>query len=490
MIALTLLYISLVVAVPTNVILTFDDGLSDHHSLSQMLDLYGVKGTFYINSGRLNAVGYLSLTQLYSISDRGHEIGGHGLNHLDLLNQTLSVQYSQICDDRNSLLAYGLNVTSFAYPFGASSFDTFGVVADCGYNSARDSGGIKTPTSCLNCPTTESSPPVNPFQIRSMSYRSSMGLQGLKDFVLQSLNRPISLQPNGGLVFIFHEYGNYPLLPTAILPSDLSAFVSWLKNTSDITIKTVNSFIGGSLQPLYNRNNSNTNIGVPHVALTFDYGTLDHFDVSKTLESQSMRGVFFVNSGTINTPGYLTNTQLRIISDSGHEIGGRTRTGPHLFQLSTPQLTSEICDDRTTISSWISPLNVTSISWPYGETNSTIQQLAKGCGYIRGRDIGGLKVQGSCGLCPTSIDLPTTTPLVIRSFVVKSFHTLGDLMWQVLSAEQSYSTTRPPSLLVYSFERVCTGCAFSPLDFQYFIRWLKPRQNRGTKVSLLRDIVV
>ena len=132
-----------------------------------------------------------------------------------------------------------------------------------------------------------------------------------------------------------------------------------------------------------------------------------------------MRGTFFVNSDNIDTEGYLSRRQLRKLDKSGHEIGGHTKSGPHLSRLTTEQIVDEICNDRNTIMNWVDNNknkndggdSVTSISWPYGDSNTTIENIAAGCGYIRGRDVGGIKVQTSCSLCPTSVDLPTTLPL-------------------------------------------------------------------------------
>lgn len=490
-------------ATPTNVILTFDDGWADHYDVASKLDEHGLKGTFYINSGRVGRTQRMTLDQIRSIADRGHEIASHTITHFRLTSSSYEAQKNEICEDRRQLLEWGFRVTTFAYPYGADTPESYDILAECGFNSARDSGGIKTETSCQNCPTVEASPPGNPLQMRSFSYRQVMGVSGLQYFVNQALSRPSDKQPGGALIIVFHEYGDYPEKSASITKPEFEEFLVWLTSQSDVNVLTVDQFIGGEQQPIFDQ--SLTQIpgfrtGVPHISLTFDDGSSDHLAVAQVLESHSFRGTFFINSGNVNQQDFLTSNQVEDLYEAGHEIGGHTRTSPRLYELNEYQLDDEICTDKRIIERWLKKGgkgkedggdSVTSISWPFGQSNNTIEAVARGCGYLRGRDVGGIKVQDSCERCPSSVDIPTSNPLRLRSFIVKSFHSLGDLMWQVLRAEESYSSNagNPESVLIFTFEKVCDGCAFSPEEFENFLRWLKPRQYRGTTVGLLRDLI-
>lgn len=486
---LLLLY-TIVVATHTNVILTFDDGWSEHLNISHKLDEFNMKGTFYINSLRVNRSYRLTLQQLTDIAIRGHEVGGHTETHINLSDQSYETQYTQICNDRRRLLDWGFNVTSFAYPYGADTYESFDILSMCGYNSARDSGGIRTNTSCGNCPTVESNPPGNPLQLRSVSYRTDMGVEGLKDFVFQSLSRNVDEYIDGAIVFVFHEYGYDTTKEANITPEELTEFLTWLASQQDISVKTVDDFIGGEKQAIFDVPTTNYRIGTPYISFTFDDGTVDHLQVAGLLQNHSFRGTFFINSKNLNRNGFLTNNDIRDLHIVGHEIGGHTRTGAHLYQLTHDELVKEICDDKTKLSDLIND-NVTSIAWPYGESNNDIENIARGCGYLRGRDVGGIRVPTSCGSCPSSVDIPTDNTMRLRSFVVKSYHRLGDLMWQVLRAEESYTNnlSNPKSVLIFTFHRVCDGCANSPVELENFVRWLKTRENRGTSVRLLKDLI-
>src|SRR5208282_5965625 len=56
--------------------------------------------------------------------------------------------------------------------------------------------------------------------------------------------------------------------------------------------------------------------------LSFDDGTLDHFEVVlPILEQHHLRAVFFVPTAKLNCPGYLTSSQAEELSRAGHTLG-------------------------------------------------------------------------------------------------------------------------------------------------------------------------
>jgi peptidoglycan/xylan/chitin deacetylase (PgdA/CDA1 family) len=133
---------------------TFDDGLPEHYSASKTLDSYNMKGTFHINSGRIDSNTRLSKSEIESMQQRGHEIAGHTVNHTNLGNVDSSARRKAICDDAANLNAIGsgIDVTSFAYPYASTFNGAEGVLESCGFTSARTSGGIETPFDCDQCP--------------------------------------------------------------------------------------------------------------------------------------------------------------------------------------------------------------------------------------------------------------------------------------------------------------------------------------------------
>lgn len=121
-------------------------------------------------------------------------------------------QARQICDDRVALTGAGLTVTSFAHPQGAHDDTTRRIVLECGYNSGRDSAGLRGVESCVNCPVAERVPPTAPYALRTVSsVEATTPLQDLKDAVLRA-------EQGGWVTFVFHDVcdgcGTLAITPT------------------------------------------------------------------------------------------------------------------------------------------------------------------------------------------------------------------------------------------------------------------------------------
>ncbi|WP_367319901.1 polysaccharide deacetylase family protein [Streptomyces sp. HUAS ZL42] len=263
----------------TVVSLTFDDGPADHYSAARpILADHGMKATFYVNSGRLGLPGYLTTAQVQQLAADGHEIGGHTVTHPHLPALGADDQKREICDDRVALLNLGVPVKNFAYPFGDSSAATEGYVADCGYNSARDVGGLVTPGSCNGCPYANTVPPAEPYNVRTNdSVATGTTLTTLQQYVTQA-----EAQGGGWVPIVVHHVcgGCDPTYATT--PATLDAFLDWLQGRGT-TVATVDEVIGGPLQPgvpgpapgttLQNPSLESATSGVPACFQLGGYGT-------------------------------------------------------------------------------------------------------------------------------------------------------------------------------------------------------------------------
>lgn len=235
-----------VAAAPTVVSLTFDDGNADQMNAAQILNDNGLKGTFYIPSGSVGTQNYLTLANLQALASAGHEIGGHTVTHPDLTTLTTDEATRQICNDRVNLSNWGFQVRNFAYPFAAENATIEGIVKNCGYNSARGLGDIKTRFSCPGCPLAETIPPANPYNTAAPDEEdSSWTLADLQKSVTQA-------EAAGGWVQLtFHHVAASSADPLNITPSLLTQFAAWLKGRpATTTVKTVDQVIGGSTKPL------------------------------------------------------------------------------------------------------------------------------------------------------------------------------------------------------------------------------------------------
>jgi peptidoglycan/xylan/chitin deacetylase (PgdA/CDA1 family) len=206
------------------VTLAFDDTFADQLQGAAMLEAHGMRGTFYINSPRIGTSTYMTLAQIQGLVAKGHELGGHTLTHPSLTDVDLTTAQHEICDDRAALVAKGLTVATFAYPFGSSNANIEAIARQCGYSAARSVGGLYSAESCTSCPHANTLPPGDMFLIATPpSITPSVSLQELEGIVEQA-------ESHGGtwLPLVFHHVCD-ACNPNSVRPSTLEGFLDWLE---------------------------------------------------------------------------------------------------------------------------------------------------------------------------------------------------------------------------------------------------------------------
>jgi peptidoglycan/xylan/chitin deacetylase (PgdA/CDA1 family) len=120
------------------VIITFDDGNIDNFDIAfPIMQSYGLTGTAYIVANRLESKGYLSVEQLEQMVRAGWEIGSHSMTHADLTQISAGQLREELLGSRYRLEgALGIEVRSFAYPYGTYRADFAAKVLQYGYYSA------------------------------------------------------------------------------------------------------------------------------------------------------------------------------------------------------------------------------------------------------------------------------------------------------------------------------------------------------------------
>jgi peptidoglycan/xylan/chitin deacetylase (PgdA/CDA1 family) len=82
------------------------------------------------------------------------------------------------------------------------------------------------------------------------------------------------------------------------------------------------------------------------VCLTFDDGTTDHRRVAELLSSHDLTGTFFVITGRLGTPGYLSEADVRSMAAQGHRLASHSVTHRHLTLLRAAELADELAASR------------------------------------------------------------------------------------------------------------------------------------------------
>lgn len=234
-------------AAPTTVSLTFDDGNADLMNAVPIMQQKGVKGTFYIISGVVGAPNYVTRANLSTIAGAGNEIGGHTVSHPDLTTVPSDEATRQICNDRVSLTNWGFPVTSFAYPYTAFNSSVETIAKNCGYNSARTLGDIKSAHSDPGVTDLSGAiPPVDAYNLPAVDQIDNTWTLAQMKAVVTNAEAV-----GGWVIFTFHHICSGAGCDSlSITPTNFTSFVTWLKTRPATTsVKTINQVIGGTVKP-------------------------------------------------------------------------------------------------------------------------------------------------------------------------------------------------------------------------------------------------
>jgi peptidoglycan/xylan/chitin deacetylase (PgdA/CDA1 family) len=293
---------------PVVVSLTFAAANAHQVAAAATMNTAGLKGTFYIVDGFLNAPGWMKSQDVKNLYAAGNEIGGHTVNHPDLTTVSTTEDQRQICLDRQNLTnLIGAPVTDFAYPYAAANASVEQVAAGCGYNSARGLGDVKSrfcnPAS--DCPVyAESTTPADYFYTKALDEVEST-------WTLADLQNPIiaaGSHGGGWVQYTFHHIctpGSQYCSDPQMTPTLYRQFIQWLSaqvkaTGSTVTVKTVAQVINKPAKAVVPPPASTTSNGVQNPSLE----AVDATTKVPTCFQQAGYGT--------NTPTFATTTAAHI----------------------------------------------------------------------------------------------------------------------------------------------------------------------------------
>jgi putative cell wall-binding protein len=206
------------------------------------------------------------------------------------------------------------------------------------------------------------------------------------------------------------------------------------------------------------------------VSLTFDDANADQMPAAATLASKGLPGTFFVNSGFLNQPGYMSTADLATLSSQGHEIGGHTRSHPDLVTVPADEAARQICNDRVALTALGYP--VTSFAYPFASSDAAVEATVAACGYNSARGLGDLRTAPGtpCADCAFAESIPPADPFWTRAA------DQVDASWTLAQLQSTVTDAVPDGGWVQlTFHHVCDGCdnlALSPAVFDQFTTWL------------------
>lgn len=132
--------------------LSYDDGRVHDRRLVRILNEYGIKGTFHLNSGFFGNEGYITADEVASLFE-GHEVSAHTVDHPFLEQSPMDLVVREISQDREALESLvGYPVRGMSYPFGTYSDEVVSVLPSLGIEYARTTashGGYQMPSDFL-----------------------------------------------------------------------------------------------------------------------------------------------------------------------------------------------------------------------------------------------------------------------------------------------------------------------------------------------------
>jgi len=226
------------------------------------------------------------------------------------------------------------------------------------------------------------------------------------------------------------------------------------------------------------------------VSLTFDDAYQNQWLYAvPLLRSHNMNATWYVITSDSDVPYQccMSWAELDTLQSQGDDVGSHTVDHPDLTQLTTDQITQEVCGSRQDmINNGIQ--DPVSFAYPFGTYNSTVEGIVQQCGFTNARQGGGISTSNTTPTAPYIETLPARDPLAVRTIAVDgaSPMTLADL-----EAFVNAAASHGGGWLPLTFHNVCDRGApdystcmssYGPIDdtvLAQFLDWLQAAGQPG-----------
>jgi hypothetical protein len=118
-------------------VMSYDDGSEHDRRLIALFNDYGIRGSFYLNSGKLDAPHQVKAREISTLY-QGHEVACHTVNHPDLTQLCDTAICREVSEDKAILEdLVGYSVQGLAYPFGNYNDHVMALISTLGIRYAR-----------------------------------------------------------------------------------------------------------------------------------------------------------------------------------------------------------------------------------------------------------------------------------------------------------------------------------------------------------------
>ena len=239
---------------PTTIVtIGFDDGTADQFATLAVLQAHGMHATYFINTGPILAgdPDHMTVPQLTDLYTAGNEIAGHTVDHANIQPLSTADARAEVCTDRNTLLGWNFQPTSFAYPFGSWDTASEAVVQACGYNSARTVSGVSIHVN--KDKLGETVPPVDPYATRTPpNPKKATKLSTMERYVTNAEGGVAATGQTLWVQFVFHHFCDAHCGAYTVQPAKFTALLDFLSTevaAGRVTVMTTAEVIGGPVNP-------------------------------------------------------------------------------------------------------------------------------------------------------------------------------------------------------------------------------------------------
>ena len=223
------------------------------------------------------------------------------------------------------------------------------------------------------------------------------------------------------------------------------------------------------------------------VSFTFDDGDADQMAAARVLHRYRMSGTFYIITGAVGAPNYMTLSDLHTLAAEGDEVTGHTVSHLEVPHVTAAEARRQICDGRDALMKWGFPS--TSFAYPGGVYSPATEAIVRECGFNSARTVVGLRSPG-CPRCAVAETIPPQDPYAIRvAGQVGDTWTLATLENVVTTAERRGGGWVPLVFHHFCETSPCANLAVRLPVFNSFAKWLAQRRDVGTVVKTVGAVI-
>lgn len=214
---------------------SWDDGSIFDLKVAELLNKYGVKGTFYIPKSLFAHP--LEKHDILAL-DKHFEVGAHTLNHIDLTKVPLSEAKKEIKGSKAYLEdLLGHSVPMFCYPFGGYNQDIKRIVKDSGFVAARTvkRGSLNLPFDPYEWQVTSYLARGSPYVVLNGWQKISLSIKGLLDWEIRAKLLFDRFLKYGG---VYHIWGHSLGFETELQWDKFEGILSYISNKKGVCYLT------------------------------------------------------------------------------------------------------------------------------------------------------------------------------------------------------------------------------------------------------------